>query len=235
MPAAAALDPTLVRHYGDEAGCHAHEHAQVLCGLDGTLQLEVNGHAAFVDAACGLVVPPGALHAYRAERPARVLVLDCAPGPGTDRFRRFALPPGWRTLGLPALWGALAGAAPLKSRRVLDLAALAARVDADLARPWTVAELAAACRLSPQRFRARFAELTGSTPLAFVRARRLDRAARLLRQGWPLDAVALQVGYASASALSHAMRRDRDTGARALRDAPAAAPAPTPRRALLET
>jgi quercetin dioxygenase-like cupin family protein len=79
MHAAAALDPTLVRHYGDEAGCHAHEHAQVLCGLDGTLQLEVNGHAAFVDAACGLVVPPGALHAYRAERPARVLVLDCAP------------------------------------------------------------------------------------------------------------------------------------------------------------
>lgn len=91
------LDPTLVRHYGAEPGRHAHDHAQVLFGLDGALLMDVEGHAAHVDRSCGLVVPAGALHSYCAERPARVLVLDCDPGPGTDRLRRFALPPGWHT------------------------------------------------------------------------------------------------------------------------------------------
>jgi len=229
MPLRTDFDPTLVRHYGTEAGCHAHDHSQVLFGLDGSLQLEVEGHAAFVDAACGLVVPAGAAHAYHAERAARVLVLDCAAGPGTDRFRRFALPAGWhgRALDRDALLAALGAAPTLQPRRRIDLAALAERVDAGLARPWTVADLADGCHLSPQRFRARFAELTGMSPLEFVRSRRLDRAERLLRQGWALEAVALQVGYASASALSFAMRRDRDTGARELRRAPG--------RALLES
>ena len=37
-----ALDPTLVRRYDREGGRHAHDHAQVLFGISGTLQLE--GH-----------------------------------------------------------------------------------------------------------------------------------------------------------------------------------------------
>jgi AraC-like DNA-binding protein len=216
---APVLDPTLVRHYGSEGGRHAHEHAQILFGLDGTLQLEVEGRPAWVDATCGLVVPAGAMHAYRAERATRVLVLDCTPGPATDRLRRFALPPGWHAgpLDPETLLDALVGAPTLATRRRIDLDALAALVDADLAHPWTVAELAAACCLSPQRLRARFAEALGLAPLEFVRTRRLDRAVRLLRQGHALEAVALQVGYAGASALSAALRRERDTGARDLR------------------
>lgn len=212
-------DPTLVRHYGGETGRHAHEHAQVLLGLDGTLTLEVNGHAAVVDAHSGLVVPAGAEHSYRAEGNARVLVLDTPPAPGTDRFRRFVLPPGWRgrVHDRASLLAALDAAPAWRQRRRLDLELLVARLDADLAHPWTADELAAACHLSPQRLRARFVEATGLPPLAFVRARRLERAALLLRQGWSLEAAALQVGYGSASALSYALRRDRDTGARELR------------------
>lgn len=216
-----ALDPTLVRHYGAESACHAHDHAQVLFGLQGTLQMEVQGRAAYVDASCGLVVPPGVEHAYRAPGEARVLVLDLEAGPATDRLRRFALPAGWPAAGVDrATLLAVLGQAPtLAARRRVDLQALAARVDADLAHPWTLADLAAACHLSPQRLRARFAEAPGLSPLAFVRARRLDAAERLLRRGLSLDAVALQVGYGSASALSAAMRRERATGARALRAA----------------
>lgn len=215
-------DPTLVRHYGGETGRHAHDHAQVLLGLDGTLTLEVNGHAAVVDAQHGLVVPAGAEHSYRADGArgcARVLVLDTPAAPGTDRLRRFVLPPGWRgrVHDRASLLAALDAAPAWRQRRRLDLEALVARIDADLAHPWTADELAAACHLSPQRLRARFVEATGLPPLAFVRARRLERAASLLRQGWPLEAAALQVGYATASALSYALRRDRDTGARDLR------------------
>jgi AraC-like DNA-binding protein len=215
----AVLDSTLIRRYGAEGGRHAHDHAQVLFGIDGTLALEVEGRGAWVDAACGLVIPAGDMHSYQARRTARVLVLDCAPGPATQRLRRFALPAGWRTVGAEpaALLGALAGAPTLAQRRPVDIDMLAARLDADLARPWTVADLAAACCLSPQRLRARFAERGEGSPLDFLRARRLDAAARLLRQGLGLEAAALQVGYGSASALSAALRRERDTGARDLR------------------
>jgi AraC-like DNA-binding protein len=219
-------DPTLVRHYGSEGGRHAHEHAQVLFGLQGTLELEVEGRAAWVDASCGLVVPAGASHAYRADGAACVLVLDCAPDRSTDRLRRFALAPGWQrrlpAVDAGALLQTLADAPTLAQRRRIDVDALLRRIDADPARDWTVADLAAACHLSPQRLRARFAEALGQAPLAVVRARRLDQAARLLRQGLALEAVALQVGYAGASALSAALRRERGTGARDLR----------PRRAL---
>ncbi|HET9644624.1 MAG TPA: AraC family transcriptional regulator [Burkholderiaceae bacterium] len=218
------VDPALLRQYGAETGRHSHDHAQVLFGLEGNLDMEVEGHAAYVDGTCGLVVPAGATHSYQAERGARVFVLDCDPDAGTDRLRRFALPPGWRSrlISREVLLAALGEAPTLAPRRRIDLDALSACIDADLARAWTVADLARLCHLSPQRLRARFAEAYGISPLEFVRSRRLDRAERLLRQGWTLEAVALQVGYACASALSAAIRRERNTGARELRRTPQA-------------
>jgi len=213
------IAPDSVRLYDREGGRHAHDHAQVLFGIEGTLRLEVEGRGAWVDASSGLVVPPGASHTYCADHTARVLVLDDLSGPATDRFRRFALPPGWQKgkLGPDALVEALLGAATIRARRRLDLETLGGCVDADLGRAWTVADLAAICCLSPQRLRARFAQALGQSPQAFVRARRLNRAEELLRRGLSLEAVALQVGYSTASALSAALRRDRDSGARSLR------------------
>lgn len=213
------LDPALLRRYDAEGGRHAHAHAQVLFGVEGRLEMEVEGRPAWVDGRCGLVVPAGEMHAYHAPRAALVLVLDCAPGPATARLRRFALPPGWAGArpNAETLLDTALRAPTLGPRRRLDLDELAERIDADLARPWCVADLATACCLSPQRLRARFAEAGGGSPLEFVRARRLDRATALLRRGQALEAVALAVGYRSASALSAALRRERDTGARALR------------------
>jgi len=215
----ASVHSALVRHYDRVSDTHVHDHAQVLFGIDGGLHVEVEGHSTWVDQSCGLVVPAGATHAYGTPRTARVLVLEDLTGPATERVRRFALPQGWRRAGLDidSLVDTLLGAPTLRARRRIDLDALAARVDADLARPWTVAELAAACCLSPQRLRARFAEALGQSPQAFVLTRRLNRAEALLRRGFSLEAVAAQVGYGRASALSAALRRERGSGARDLR------------------
>lgn len=215
----ASIHSTLLRHYDRVSDTHVHDYAQVLFGIDGALHVEVEGHSAWVDQTCGLVVPAGATHAYGTTRTARVLVLEDLTGPATERVRRFALPQGWRRteLDIDTLVDTLLGAPTIRSRRRIDLDALAARIDADLAHPWTVAELAAACCLSPQRLRARFTEALGQSPLAFVRTRRLNRAEALLRRGFSLDAVAAQVGYGRASALSAALRRERDSGARDLR------------------
>ncbi|TAG34583.1 MAG: AraC family transcriptional regulator [Polaromonas sp.] len=212
-------DTPLIRRYDREGGKHVHDHAQVLFGIDGVLYVEVEGHSAWVDATCGLVIPAGAAHTYCAARSALVLVLDEMTGCATQRMRRFALPHNWRQAGLEidSLTDTLVAASTVKVRRRIDLDALAQRIDADLSHPWTVAELAAACCLSPQRLRARFALAVGLSPLAFVRARRLNRAEQLLRRGLSLDAVACQVGYGSDSALSVALRRERNSGARELR------------------
>lgn len=69
-----------VRAYRGEYGDHRHAHSQVLVGLRGSLQLEVNGHSAFVDSSCGLVIPAGSSHGYLAETTAEMLVVDC-PSP----------------------------------------------------------------------------------------------------------------------------------------------------------
>lgn len=219
------VSPALsVRTYRGAYDAHSHEHAQVLVGLQGSLQLEVDGRPAFVDPSCGLVIPAGSGHEYLAESAVRVLVVDCAAAKGTDRLRRIALGAGWRSGAAPEdaerLLSELVGAPTLQARRRLVLDDLAKTVDAALHRDWTVAELASLCRFSPQRFRARFAEVTGMPPLAWVRQRRLDAAERLLRAGLPLETAALQVGYASASALCFALRRERGLGVRQLRSGP---------------
>jgi AraC-like DNA-binding protein len=86
-------------------------------------------------------------------------------------------------------------------------AGLAAMHD-DLARPWTVASLAAAVGLSRAAFAARFRDRMGTAPAAYLVALRMARASTLLRdERSTLAAVAAQVGYGSEAAFSAAFRR----------------------------
>jgi len=210
-----------LRRYTGEYGAHEHDHVQVLVGLSGRLELELDGRAAYVDASCGLIVPAGVAHGYEASAPAKVLVIESPVRAGLGRMRRFAPPPHWQdlrqALDASAAVDELAGVDTLLQRRPIDLATLQEHIDGELHGAWGTARLAALCKLSPQRFHARFVELTGMAPGAFVRRRRLDEAQRLLRGGLSLEAAALQVGYASASALAFALRRERGVGARGLR------------------
>ncbi len=216
-----------LRHYSGEYEAHAHEHAQVLVGLRGSLMLEAGGRSALVDAGTALVVPAGISHGYFAERPASVLVIDAPMRRGLEHLRRFVPPALWRDalrtrapgFDAEAALDQIGSAPKLLQRRRIDLAALEAALHERLHEPWSTARLAALAHLSAQRFHARFVELTGQPPAAWLRARRLDQAERLLRAGLSLEAAALQAGYASASALGFALKRDRDAGARRLRSA----------------
>lgn len=207
------------RRYTGDYESHAHEHMQLLFGLSGSLELEVDGRAARVEPGMALVLPPGTAHGYRAERPALALVIDAPPRRQLARVRCLAVD-GRRLLGrddLVGLLDELADAPRALARRPLDPAALAETVDARLHEAWPTARLAALASLSVPRLHARWLDATGTTPQAWLRQRRLDRAQALLAAGRSLEATALQVGYASASALGFALRRDRGLGARQVR------------------
>jgi AraC-like DNA-binding protein len=76
--------------------------------------------------------------------------------------------------------------------------------------PWTVAELAAKVGISRAALARRFTELVGEPPMAYLTGWRLAVAADLLAEpDATVAAVARQVGYGSAFALSAAFKRVR--------------------------
>jgi len=77
------------------------------------------------------------------------------------------------------------------------------------ARPWTVAELADHLSVSRSAFAARFKQVTGRPPLAYLTWWRLCRAAARLRRrdGATVAQVAREVGYETEAAFGKAFRR----------------------------
>ena len=79
----------------------------------------------------------------------------------------------------------------------------------DPARHWTVADLAAVAGLSRAAFAARFTQLVGQPPMAYLTDWRMSLAADLLREdgGTTVAAAAQAVGYQDAFAFSVAFKR----------------------------
>lgn len=107
-----------------------------------------------------------------------------------------------------------AGASRLvAARRDPRLRAALDAIDADLARAWTVAELAALAGFSRAKFAAWFAEELGCPPIAYLRGRRMRAAERLARAGGPSDRqLAAEVGYRSVAAFRRHFREYRAGG-----------------------
>jgi AraC-like DNA-binding protein len=81
-------------------------------------------------------------------------------------------------------------------------------VHADVARHWTVAELAREAGLSRSAFSERFTRKVGMAPMEYLISWRMALAKDLLRrEDPPLEKVAAAIGYESASAFSTAFRR----------------------------
>jgi AraC-like DNA-binding protein len=83
------------------------------------------------------------------------------------------------------------------------------------ARPWTVAELAAATGISRAALARRFTERVGVPPMTYLTSWRLALAADLLREpDATVAAVARRVGYATPFAFSSAFKRVRGVSPR---------------------
>lgn len=96
--------------------------------------------------------------------------------------------------------------APIPSSRHLlrarDLA------DARYAEPLTVADLAAAARLSPAHFSREFKRTFGESPHQYLLTRRMERAAAMLRTtDWSIADICFAVGAGSVGSFSTSFRR----------------------------
>lgn len=116
------MTPTLsVRHYLPETQAHSHDHAQLVFGLDGALQVDVEGRAGRVVAQQLAVIPSACRHAFAGDGASSCLVLDVPSdavglaellGGGADAARQLLDTPGTRSLS-PALGALVSGLAAL--------------------------------------------------------------------------------------------------------------------------
>ena len=94
--------------------------------------------------------------------------------------------------------------------RALKDARIASALGAMHAKPghsWTVAQLAAAARMSRSPFAARFRETVGEAPLAYLTRWRMHLASGLLEDGaLGIKEVADRVGYGSEASFSKAFK-----------------------------
>ena len=79
-------------------------------------------------------------------------------------------------------------------------------IEAHLADPLALPDIAAVAHLSPFHFARMFREITGDTVMNYVRRRRLARAVELLRcvKHMNVLAIAIECGFGSGEALAHA-------------------------------
>ncbi|WP_436758126.1 AraC family transcriptional regulator [Streptosporangium sp. V21-05] len=100
------------------------------------------------------------------------------------------------------------GAGWIAALRVPPLAVALRALHSDLARPWTVADLAREAAMSRSAFAALFRDVVGEPPLSYLTSWRVYRAKALLKETrHSLSEIAVSVGYDSDTALSRAFRR----------------------------
>jgi AraC-like DNA-binding protein len=206
---------------------------QVLACVAGRGEARVDGQWRAVGPGHGYLTPPGVDHAYRAtgrrwqlawvifsDRPGapsasvrRPTIVRLDPQPLDAAIRelhRESIGPS--DLSLMRQW---TGLIHRIARRVCEpgdaggrLVAVWEAVDADLARRWTLNELARLASISGEHFRRICHAEHAMSPMRRVTEMRLQRAAGLLiSTPWSIEAVATAVGYANAFAFSTAFKR----------------------------
>jgi AraC-like DNA-binding protein len=218
-----------LRQYGASPGSHAHAHFQVLLGLDGVLELEVQGRGQRIGSGQGCVIAPGERHDFEARSGSRCLVLDtdqtswaaCPVQPARPAqalalahylAQALAQPDSlaqhYGPLLLLDAWR-VPGPASRRRERRIDWEQLTHWTRQHLHEALSVAQIAQQVFLSPSRFAERCRDETGLSVMQWLRSQRLALAVQLRDGGLSVAETAQRCGYLSPSALTAALRRLR--------------------------
>lgn len=220
-----------IRSYGRDGAVDTHAFAQLVLPLGGSMEMDVEGHEAWLDRTRAAFVAPTARHAQSSSIANRFLVVDVdgrslgehtlerlaarrflAVGPAAAHLIDYMAAslgddgmPQRAAWWLPLLLDAVERTASGPASR---LAGLLASLEAHPERDWTAADMAARVRLSVSRLHAVFREELDTTPQAWLAGRRIERARRWLADTpVPLAEIALACGYADQSAFTRAFGR----------------------------
>lgn len=175
--------------YADRCATDRHDFHQLLLGLEGAVDIEVEGRGGRIGAASLCLIPAGAVHHYLGvgdgNRCLTLNLSDDALSPDERRlfdgisFRQLSAIPADRTVtGL--LNHGLADALDLPRVR-FNLARLARQVRSRLDEAWPVRRLAITACVSERQLRRLLARDTGLTPGQWLTRLRLDAALEQLR------------------------------------------------------
>ncbi len=226
-----------IRRYQGEVAQHRHEYHQVVMPYEGTLEIAVGRESGRVAGSMGAFVPAGCQHAFLARQPNAFIVLDVPAGGRAQALDQGQVPPffaidrrvhglleymrafdsrtrlppasqqAWSTL----LLDSLAGHGCRANRNELVVQRAMSFMRRRLADPIRVADIAQAAGVSPRRLHDAFLAQRETTPHAWLTASRLDAAERMLADpALSIADIALRSGHADQSALTRAMRRERD-------------------------
>jgi len=217
------------RVYQTDPDWHVHSYCQVLFGLNGQAEIEMNGHLYHTRTLSAVIVPADYRHDFVGDMDNCQLVVDlpvgsvAVPHVVLDKPREFAVPPQIDKVLR------LAVASGTKRRRQYDwllavevidqvVQALASVTDgaatfpvrriesflrSHMDHPISTAMLAEQFGWKPRRFHDLFCEAFGDTPQHYQSRLRLDRALQLLSdQTLPLTEIAASLGYSDQQAFT---------------------------------
>ncbi|WP_217573904.1 AraC family transcriptional regulator [Mesorhizobium sp. GbtcB19] len=225
-----------IRRYSGEIERHRHDYPQVILPISGALEIDLGHRSGRVSGSTGAFVSAGCQHAFYAKQTDSFVVLDLPSRrgiqePDEDIPAFFAI--GREIHGLIDYMAVQAGSRELSASlrhawstllldRVTppnrpDRAELAIRratafIERKLADPIRIADIAEAAGMSPTRLHEAFTKRRATTPHAHLVAMRLDAAERMLADPrLSIADIAILSGHSDQSALTRAMRRERDS------------------------
>ena len=226
-----------IRRYSGEIERHQHDYPQVILPVSGTLEIDLGHRSGRVSGDIGAFVSAGCQHAFYAKRTDSFVVLDLPSRPTMrelDEDIPAFFPISGEVHGLIDYMAALAASqepsalhrnawstllldriAPPRERP--DRTELAVRratafMERKLADPIRIADIAEAAGTSPTRLHEAFIRVCATTPHAHLVAIRLDAAERMLADPrLSIADIAIFSGHSDQSALTRAMRRERNS------------------------